>query len=174
MSWMYRLVLFLFLFSCSLENSNQDALTGISYEVVFGNTKFQADFGRYQKMNFERGSNSSCNSPIYIAGMKRTGDLLTLQVRRNGNCQGGYRLVWDGMVLERNPERVQLYFYPEFTGCSVTGEEVVEEITIDLKRAFVSLKPEVVGRMYLYVREYCNFVDYLCEGNCDLKKFETD
>jgi hypothetical protein len=170
MHWTYRFVLFLFLFSCSLDNSNQDIGTSIAYEVDFGNAKFQADFNQFQKLNFERGSNSFCNSPISIVGLKREGDMLTIQVRRNGNCKGGYRLVWNGSVQESFPERVQLYLYPEFTGCSLSGDSVVEEIKIDLKKAFVSLKPELVNRMYLYLREYCSLVDYLCEGNCDLIK----
>ncbi|TDQ19467.1 hypothetical protein DFQ04_1288 [Algoriphagus boseongensis] len=168
MNWIYRFSLFLLLFSCTPEEPDQFLATGISYEVSFGKAKFQADNKQFQKLNFERASDPICNQAnLEIRGIKRTGDRLLLTVLKKATCQGNYRLVWDGFTQESSPERVQFFLFPEFNSCTQTDEMVLETIEIDLKKAFYSLDPKVVDRMILYIREYCNFVDYLCEGNCE-------
>lgn len=170
MSWFYRFVLLFFFVSCTVDEPADSFSLDYFYEVNFGNVRFQADPGLFQQLNFERSANSVCKSPISIKGLKRTGDLLTLRVKRSSTCTGNYRLVWDGKVQESNPERVQIYLYPELMNCSSSGNLTEDVLVIDLKKAFQAMAPQVVDRMFLYVREYCNFVDYLCEGDCELIK----
>lgn len=170
MPWFYRFALLILFVSCSVEEPDPNFALSNFYEVNFGNVRFQADSRLYQKLNFERTNRSVCQTPISIKGIKRTGDILTLKVNRSISCSGKYTLVWDGSVQESNPERVQVYLYPELENCSLTGGLVEDVLVVDLKKAFQSLAPQTVDRMYLYVREYCNFVDYLCEGDCELIK----
>ncbi|WP_026952234.1 hypothetical protein [Algoriphagus mannitolivorans] len=170
MTWFYRIALLILFVSCSVEEPDADFALSNFYEVNFGNVRFQADPRLYQKLNFERTSQPVCRTPVSIKGIKRSGDILTLKVKRSQNCTGKYSLVWDGSVQESNPERVQLYLYPELENCSQTGELVEDVLVVDLKKAFQTMAPQMVERMYLYVREYCNYVDYLCEGDCELNK----
>ena len=170
MTWFYRFALLILFVSCTLEEPNADFVLSNFYEVEFEDVRFQADFREYHKLNFERSKQAICQYPFFIQGIKRSGNVLTLKVKRSASCSGSYRLVWDGMVQESNPERVQFYLVPEMMNCTQTGTLVEDELVIDLKKAFQSMVPQVVDRMYLYVREYCNFVDYLCEGDCELNK----
>lgn len=170
MTWFYRLVLLGFFVSCTVDEPADSFGLNFYYEVNFGNVRFQADPGLYHQLNFARSSKPVCQTPISIQGMKRTGDILTLRVNRSASCTGNYRLVWDGSVQESSPERVQIYLYPELANCSSSGSLTVDVLEIDLKKAFQTMNPQMVDRMYLYVREYCNFMDYLCEGDCELIK----
>lgn len=170
MKSLLRIVLLLFFVSCAEEGDLNSPFLGVSYEVTFDQVRFQVNEKLYQQVNFDRGSKSFCANLAEIRAVKRSGNELQLVVRRNSSCKGDYLLVWDGGVQESMPERVQLYLYPQLRDCGLGSTGVNDTLKIDLKRAFMPLQEGVVDRMSIYIRENCNFFDFNCEGNCDLKK----
>ncbi len=116
-------------------------------------------------MDFNRKSPSDCQVNYEVKTVKRNGNDLTLEISRPKGCSGIYELVWDGLWQESYPRRMQLYLTASFNSCSPGIETETDVIRVDLEKA---IKETSADLFTIYLREYCSFRDFNCEGNCNL------
>lgn len=162
----YRFLFLLFLCSCSVgEEDPNGAFDGL-YSSIGPNYKFTLDPVKYQQLDFNRKDPSLCQVAFEIKSVKRIASELIIEVVRPKSCTGTYELVWDGKWQESSPRRMQIYLTGLFNSCSLGSETEVDVVVIDLKK---SIREAPTDLFTIYLREHCNFRDFNCVGNCDLK-----
>jgi hypothetical protein len=161
----YRFLLLVFLFSCSVGDENpSDALGGAYFNIGLG-YRFTVDPVRYQQLDFNRKDPSLCQVNFEIKSINRNQNELTIRIERPKGCNGSYDLVWDGRWQESSPRRMQVYLTGYFNSCSPNSEREIDEIKVDLAKA---LREPPTDLFTIYLREHCSFRDFNCVGNCNL------
>jgi hypothetical protein len=160
-----RFLLLVFLFSCSVGDSDGDPGLEQYYNVQGPGYRFTVDTGQYQRLDFNRKDPSLCQVSFEIKSISRKGNELSLTIERPKGCDGIYELVWDGIWQESSPRRMQLYLTGLFTACAGGTETDLDVIKVDLAKALLGAPGDLFT---IYLREHCSFRDFNCVGNCDL------
>lgn len=138
-----------------------------NYEVLGAGWTFSLDFAAYQKLDFTRKDVTSCQTHFQIKRIKRSGDELKIEVNRPESCKLLYKLVWDGVIMETNPSRIQIYLTAQSDNCKYTDSLESDFIILDLSKVIIGASSDDIRQIYL--REYCSFRDFNCIGNCDME-----
>ncbi len=166
MNAVFRFLLLVFLFSCSIGDGGGDLGLGQYYNVQGPGYQFTADTGKYRQLDFNRNDPSLCQASFEIKRISRNGNELSLEIERPKGCTGIYELVWDGIWQESSPRRMQLYLTGLFPGCAGGAETGLDVIKVDLAKALLDAPGDLFT---IYLREHCSFRDFNCVGNCELK-----
>ncbi len=161
--------LFVFFLSCSFENEPDEVSALYSIQNSASNFTFIASLNRYQQVDFNRLDPANCKVEYQLEEINRRANILNLRVKRPENCQVHYELIWDGLVMESLPMRIQLYLVPVFQSCVPSSRSKVDDIEVDLEKVLKFVPKEDIEDLVIYLRAFCAYEDYLCEGDCQIR-----
>jgi len=165
----FKTLLLLAFFTCKSKESELNVMPqSVGNYVVLGEGwTFSLDFATYQRLNFTRKNVTSCQAPFRIKRINRSGEELKIEVSRPASCELSYELVWDGVIMERNPSRIQIYLTAQSDFCKDSDRLESDFIVLDLFKVIKGVSQDNLQQIYL--REYCSFRDFNCIGDCDME-----